>query len=51
MITLTSIGVNREGVYAEDKEPVKLVLDEGVTHLAINGVLLYSEENNIDLYE
>ena len=49
MVTLTSIGFNRESVYAEDREPVKLVLDEGVTHLAINGKLLYSEENNIDL--
>ncbi len=49
IVTLTSIGINSESVYAEDREPVKLVLDEGVTHLAINGKLLYSEENNIDL--
>ena len=51
IITLTSIGFNRESVYAEDREPVKLVLDEGVTHLAINGVVFYSEENNIDLIQ
>ena len=51
MITLTSIGFSRGGVYAEFQEPVKLVLDEGVTHLAINGVVLYSEEKNIDLIQ